>query len=318
MYVKMTQVILLSQKVINDVRIHKQRKGNLIGRGNVRNVGKPVTLAGRYYTDGADEIAFLNITSYRSGVIEDMPMLQILEAASRSIFVPLTVGGGIKSYRDELSGKTWSALEVASQYFRAGADKVSIGSDAVYSAEKFVIDNRVSDGTSSIESISKKYGRQAVVISIDPKRIYVQNIDSSNSRRVIVDLSTYGPLGPNGEMYCWYQCTVKGGREPRDICAVTLANICEELGAGEIMLNCIDMDGQCNGYDISLIKAVKNSVKIPVIASSGAGLERHFTDVFLKTDVHAALAAGIFHREEVQIMAVKAHMKKSGIPCRKC
>lgn len=94
-------------------------------RGGVRNLGKPVALASRYYQEGADEIAFLNITSYRQGVIEDMPMLHVLEEASKNIFVPLTVGGGIRSYTDPETQTTWSALEVASRYFRAGADKVS-------------------------------------------------------------------------------------------------------------------------------------------------------------------------------------------------
>jgi len=96
------------------------------GRGGVRNLGKPVSLAARYYTEGADEIAFLNITSFRQGVIDDMPMLQVLEEASKNIFVPLTVGGGIRSYKCPTTSDTYSALEVASRYFRAGADKVSI------------------------------------------------------------------------------------------------------------------------------------------------------------------------------------------------
>jgi imidazole glycerol-phosphate synthase len=99
-------------------------------RGQVRNLGKPVALAGRYYKEGGDEIAFLNITSFRQGVIEDMPMLQVLEEASKSIFVPLTVGGGIRSYTDPVSGQTWSALEVAARYFRAGADKVRKNEEA--------------------------------------------------------------------------------------------------------------------------------------------------------------------------------------------
>lgn len=103
-------------------------------KGNVRNLGKPVALASRYYNEGADEIAFLNITSFRQGVLEDMPMLQVLEESSKSIFVPLTVGGGIRSYTDPASGQTWSALEVASRYFRAGADKVSHFSCACVSA----------------------------------------------------------------------------------------------------------------------------------------------------------------------------------------
>lgn len=107
-----------------DVR-ENHKEGVMEGRGGVRNLGKPVALATRYYTEGADEIAFLNITSFRQGVVEDMPMLQVLEQASKSIFVPLTVGGGIRSYTDPVSGKSWSALEVASRYFRAGADKVS-------------------------------------------------------------------------------------------------------------------------------------------------------------------------------------------------
>jgi glutamine amidotransferase/cyclase len=107
-----------------DVR-ENHKEGVTEGRGGVRNLGKPVGLASRYYQEGADEIAFLNITSFRQGVIEDMPMLHVLEEASKSIFVPLTVGGGIRSYKDPESGQTWSALEVASRYFRAGADKAS-------------------------------------------------------------------------------------------------------------------------------------------------------------------------------------------------
>jgi glutamine amidotransferase/cyclase len=106
-----------------DVR-ENEKEGVETGRGGVRNLGKPVGLASRYYQEGADEIAFLNITSFRQGVIEDMPMLQVLEEASKNIFVPLTVGGGIRSYTDPSSGQVWSALEVAARYFRAGADKV--------------------------------------------------------------------------------------------------------------------------------------------------------------------------------------------------
>jgi glutamine amidotransferase/cyclase len=108
-----------------DVR-ENHKEGVTEGRGGVRNLGKPVALAARYYTEGADEIAFLNITSFRQGVLEDMPMLKVLEESSKSIFVPLTVGGGIRSYTDPATGQSWSALEVASRYFRAGADKVGI------------------------------------------------------------------------------------------------------------------------------------------------------------------------------------------------
>lgn len=286
----------------------------------VRNLGKPVALAKRYYDEGADEIAFLNITSFRQGVIEDMPMLHVLEEASKQIFVPLTVGGGIRSYTDPVTQQTWSALQVASRYFRAGADKVSLGSDAVEAAQQLVANAHVATGQTAIEQISKVYGVQAVVVSIDPKRVYLAESDdaaaTTNPNHVVVDLDTLGPVGPNDEKRCWYQCTVKGGRETRDICAVTVAKAVERLGAGEIMLNCINMDGQGQGFDLALMQAVSSAVSIPVIASSGAGQPEHFTNVFTQTGVQAALAAGMFHRKEVEINAVKQHMRDHGIPAR--
>lgn len=298
-----------------DVR-ENHKEGVVAGRGGVRNLGKPVALAARYYEEGADEIAFLNITSFREGVVDDMPMLQVLEEASKSIFVPLTVGGGIRSYTDPKTGQTWSALEVAARYFRAGADKVSIGSDAVYASEALVASDYKKDGATSIEVISHVYGAQAVVVSIDPKRVYVPSKGNvGDKRHVVVELDD-GSVGPNGEKYCWYQCTVNGGRDARDICAVTVAKAIQHLGAGEIMLNCIDMDGQGMGYDLPLMKAVTEAVSVPVIASSGAGDEGHFVEVFSVTGVQAALAAGMFHRKEVAIEACKAAMRNIGITAR--
>jgi len=149
------------------------------GRGDVRNLGKPVALCKRYYEDGADEIVFLNITSFRQGVIDDLPMLQVLEQSSENVFVPLTVGGGIREYTDPQTGVSYSALDVASRYFRAGADKVSIGGDAVYAVEEY-LQTKVLSGLSSIELISKHYGAQAVVVSIDPKRVYVPAAEASS------------------------------------------------------------------------------------------------------------------------------------------
>ena len=287
------------------------------GRGDVRNLGKPVGLCETYYADGADEVVFLNITSFRNGVIEDLPMLQVLEKSSEKCFVPLTVGGGIREYVDPVGNK-WSALDVAARYFRAGADKVSIGGDAVYSVEEYLSSN-MKTGKSSIEQISNHYGAQAVVVSIDPKRVYVSSPSDAPSGMTVVQLreGDKGGFGPNGECYCWWQATVKGGRETRNVDAITVAKISELLGAGEIMLNCIDFDGQGNGYDEALITAVSNSITIPVIASSGAGAVEHFSDIFKSTNVSAALAAGIFHRKEVPIQSVKQHLVDSSIPCRK-
>jgi glutamine amidotransferase/cyclase len=202
-------------------------------------------------------------------------------------------------------------LDVAGEYFRSGADKVSIGSDAVYAAEKFYANDCVPDGTSAIETIAHCYGSQAVLISVDPKRVYVK--DPSETNHHVIE--TPYP-GPNGEKYCWYQCTVKGGREGRDMDVRQLVTACERLGAGEILLNCMDKDGTNSGYDIELIKDVKSAVRIPVVASSGAGKVEHFTEVFKETQVESALAAGIFHRKEVPIEAVKSHLKQSGILVR--
>ena len=269
--------------------------------GTVRNLGKPVELAKRYYLEGADEITFLNITGFRDFPLQDMPMLKVLEETSRQVFVPLTIGGGIRDFTDK-DGKSYTSLEVASEYFRSGADKISIGSDAVIIAEAYVKTGEKT-GKSAIETISYVYGAQAVVISIDPRRVYV-NAPEDVPHKVI---KTEVP-GPNGEGYCWYQCTVKGGREGRPMDAVTLAKACEELGAGEILLNCIDKDGTNSGFDIELINAVKNAVTIPVIASSGAGCEAHFHEVFTKTNAESALAAGIFHRQEVPIGDVKTYL----------
>ncbi|KAI3433306.1 hypothetical protein D9Q98_003124 [Chlorella vulgaris] len=278
--------------------------------GEVRNLGKPVELAGRYFDEGADEVTFLNITGFRDFPLGDLPMLEVLRQASKGVFVPLTVGGGIREFTDG-SGKHYSALQVAAEYFRSGADKVSIGSDAVYAAEEYLANGGKKAGGTAIEQISRVYGAQAVVVSIDPRRVYVAAPGDTEHLTV----KTSKP-GPNGEQYCWWQCTVMGGREGRDVDAVQLAKAVEDLGAGEILLNCIDNDGAGQGFDIELVDAVSSAVTIPVIASSGAGTPEHFSEVFQKTKAAAALAAGIFHRREVPITAVKEHLNSSGIPAR--
>ena len=269
--------------------------------GTVRNLGKPAELAEQYYQEGADEIIFLHITGFRDFPLEDMPMIEVLKQTSQKVFVPLTIGGGIRDYT-AANGKTYTALEVATAYFRSGADKVSIGSDAVLIVEEFLKTGRKT-GKSAIEEISQAYGRQAIVISVDPRRVYVSAPDKVDHH--VIETTQ---LGPHGEKYCWYQCTIKGGRESRDLDAVTLAKACEELGAGEVLLNCIDKDGTNSGFDIELINAVKQAVTIPVIASSGAGNPQHFADVFNHTDVESALAAGIFHRREISIGEVKRYL----------
>lgn len=312
----------LAKRVIACLDVRSNDKGDLVvtkgdqydvrehtNENEVRNLGKPVELAGQYYEDGADEVSFLNITGFRDFPLGDLPMLQVLRLASENVFVPLTVGGGIRDFTDA-NGRHYTSLEVASEYFRSGADKISIGSDAVYAAEEF-LKTGIKSGKSSLEQISRVYGNQAVVVSIDPRRVYIKSPNDVKFKSVTVT----NP-GPNGEEYAWYQCTVNGGREGRPIGAYELAKAVEELGAGEILLNCIDCDGQGKGFDIDLVKLISDAVSIPVIASSGAGAPEHFSEVFRKTNASAALAAGIFHRKEVPIQAVKEHLLNEGIEVR--
>lgn len=292
-----------------DLVVTKGDQYDVRDKGEVRNLGKPVELARRYYEEGADEITFLNITGFRDFPMEDQPMLEVLQRTSEKVFVPLTIGGGIREFTDS-NGKEYSSLDVAAEYFRSGADKISIGSDACYTAEEY-LQTQKKTGKSSIEQISYVYGAQAVVISVDPRRVYVKNPEDTAHNTIKTTIP-----GPEGEMYCWYQCTVRGGREGRDLDAVQLASSCEALGAGEILLNCIDKDGTNSGFDFELINHVRSAVSIPVIASSGAGSAAHFVDVFNETDAEAALAAGIFHRREVPIAEVKQALKQNGVEIR--
>lgn len=318
--------------------VREKQQAEEVG-GQVRNLGKPVDLALRYYLEGADEIVFLNITSFRSCPLQDQPMLSVLSNAAASIFVPLTIGGGIKDSTDP-DGTRHSAKEVADEYFRAGADKVSIGSEAVLAVEELlqragskdvaeVKDSHLT-GQTGIEEISKAYGKQAVVVSIDPRRVYVDSVDQVDQahRACVVE-------GQEGKAYAgkswWYRCTIKGGREDRDVDVVQLAKGVERLGAGEVLVNSIDQDGQSRGFDRQLIDLVRSSVSIPVVASSGAGSAKHFEDIFTPqplarpgakagshfSSVEAALAAGIFHRKQVGIDEVKDALAKAGFEIRR-
>lgn len=264
-----------------------REKSGVDAGGQVRNLGKPVDMAKKYYEQGADEVTFLNITSFRNCPLVDTPMLEILRRASETVFVPLTIGGGIRDTVDT-DGTHVSALDVATMYFKSGADKISVGSDAVTVAEEFYQAGAQLSGKTAIETISKAYGNQAVVVSVDPKRVYVDKPEDTNHHTI----KTKYPNAA-GQSFCWYQCTIKGGRETRDIDVRQLVQAVEAMGAGEILLNCIDKDGSNSGFDLELINDVKAAIEIPVIASSGAGVPDHFAEVFEHTSTDAALGAGM-------------------------
>ena len=292
----------------------------------VRNLGKPVALALRYFESGADEICLLNITSFRNSPLLDQPMIAVVQEAASKIFVPLTIGGGIKATVDP-DGTPRSAVEIASAYFRAGADKVSIGSEAVSSVERLREREDKADGTSPIETIARVYGRQAVVVSVDPRKVYVDPslydaktgvYDGPYADEVVRGKSALGTLMDKADIdrAWWYQCTIKGGREARPLSVKQLVQGAETLGAGEILVNSIDRDGTNAGFDLDLVDLVRRSVRIPVVASSGAGSAAHFVDVFERTGVEAALAAGIFHRREVEVSEVKKLCRGRGVIVR--
>ena len=297
----------------------------------VRNLGKPVALSQKYYEQGADEVCFLNITSFRSSALQDQPMLEVVRAAAETVFVPLTIGGGIKDTVDP-DGTARSALEVAGAYFRSGADKVSIGSEAVLAVEELLERRKNGQGPTGktgIETISTGYGSQAVVVSIDPKRVYLDTT-SPDWFETFNKSTAHGPCVITGETSTtrtkseetgkawWYQCTISGGRATRDIDVIQLARGVEELGAGELLLNSVDRDGSGKGFDLDLINLVKNAVRIPVVSSSGAGGVGDFEEVFRETGTEAALAAGIFHRGEVGIDEVKKGLQEREMAVRRC
>lgn len=227
---------------------------------NLRDAGDPVEAAIAYDKQGADELVFLDITasSDSRAIVTDM-----VSAVANSIFIPFTVGGGIRTVDD------------FTDILRAGADKVSVNSAAVKNPD-------------IINEASYKFGSQCVVCAIDAKR-----------------------TGNSWEVY------INGGRIPVGMDAVKWAVEAEKRGAGEILLTSMDCDGQKQGYDLELTKAVSESVGIPVIASGGAGALEHFYDAFTEGKADAVLAASLFHFGEIPIPVLKEYLDVKGIPVRK-
>ncbi|PHU02249.1 Imidazole glycerol phosphate synthase hisHF, chloroplastic, partial [Capsicum chinense] len=238
----------------------------------------------------ANEFSFLNNTAFREFPLGDQPMLQVLRYASGNVFVPLTVGGGIRDFTDG-NGRYYSSLEVASEYFRPGA------------AEEY-LKSGVKTGKSSLEQISQVYGNQAVVVSIDPRWVYVKDLKAVEFKTMKVQMEK----NMHGISARWAATLLSVGEKAvRPIGAYEFAKAVVELGAGEILLNCIDCDGvvafltscQGKGFDIDLIKLISDAVSIPVIASGVTGAVEHFTEVFRETNASAAHAARISDRKEV-------------------
>jgi len=240
---------------------------------DLKYTGDPVEMAKRYNEAGADEFVFLDITASADG---RETMLGVVEDVADEVFIPLTVGGGIRTRED------------IKETLRAGADKVSITTGALERPEL------INEGAAA-------FGSQCIVISVDARRRF----DEGGEHYFDVD----------GES-CWFECTKKGGRDGTGIDVIEWAKEAESRGAGELFVNSIDKDGTKDGYDVPLTDAVCDAVDTPVIASSGCGGPEDAYEIFTEADADAALAASIFHFDEYSIRDVKEYLDERGVPVR--
>ncbi|HLD41274.1 MAG TPA: imidazole glycerol phosphate synthase subunit HisF [Candidatus Omnitrophota bacterium] len=238
---------------------------------DLQDAGDPVEIAKRYETEEADELVFLDITAsaQNRGII-----LDVVRRAAENVFMPLTVGGGIRDLSD-IRG-----------LLNAGSDKVSLNTAAVRNPRL-------------IRDASSKFGSQCIVVAIDAKK-KLKGTQEHKSTRAREELEVY----------------INGGRTPTGLDAIEWARKAERLGAGEILLTSMDSDGTKNGYDLELTRAVTVAVNIPVIASGGAGKKEDFYAVLTKAGADAALAASLFHYQELTIKEVKNYLKKKGVKVR--
>jgi imidazole glycerol-phosphate synthase subunit HisF len=254
---------MLAKRVIPCLDVDRGRVVKGTNFLNLRDAGDPVAVAARYEQDGADELVFLDITASHEG--RDI-MLDVVSRTAEQVFMPLTVGGGIRTIED-IRG-----------LLLAGCDKVSINSAAVRDPE-------------FVRAAALRFGSQCIVVNIDPKRI------ERDGREV-------------------WEVHINGGRIGTGLEAVAWARRVEELGAGEIVLTCMDADGTKDGYDLEMTAAVSQAVSIPVVASGGAGRPEHLADAVTLGKADAALAASIFHFGEYTIQETKRLMAERGIPVR--
>lgn len=250
---------MLTRRIIPCLDVHDGRVVKGVNFVNLRDAGDPVEIAQAYNQAGADELVFLDITAsaHKRGIMQE-----VVAKTAEQVFIPLTVGGGIRTVED------------FRRILHSGADKISINSPAI------------KDPT-LISRAAEKFGSQCVVVAIDAKLM-------------------------DGH----YQVFLNGGRVDAGLDAVEWAMEAERLGAGELLLTSMDADGTKAGYDIALTKAIGSAVKIPIIASGGAGALDHFYDVIAQADASAVLAASLFHYNELTIRQVKEYLRDKGIAVR--
>jgi len=252
---------MLTKRIIACLDVNAGRVVKGVQFQQLRDAGDPAELAAAHSRAGADEVVLLDISATNE---KRATLTDTVRRTARELFIPFTVGGGIRSLDDAIA------------VFDAGADKISINSAAL--ADPFLITR-----------IAERYGSQAVIVAIDAKRI-------------------------NGEAR--FEAYVSGGRNPTGRDAIAWSREAEERGAGEILLTSMDRDGTGAGFDCDLIRACSETVRIPVIASGGAGDTQSFVDVFNRGRADAALAASIFHFGLRRLADLKQELQSAGIPVR--
>ena len=255
--------LMLAKRIIPCLDVHAGRVVKGVNFVNLQDAGDPVEIAKRYEQQGADELVFLDITA--SHEQRDI-ILDVVSRTSEVIFMPLTVGGGIRTVDD------------IRRLLQAGCDKVSINSRAVTNPE-------------FVREAALKFGSQCIVVNIDPKRIQRDGKE-------------------------FWDVHINGGRVPTGLEAVAWAREVERLGAGEIVLTCMDADGTKNGFDLEITRAVADAVSIPVVASGGAGSPEHLYQAVTTGGASAALAASIFHYGTYTIEETKRYMAERGVTVR--
>lgn len=265
---------MLAKRVIPCLDVDNGRVVKGVSFVNLRDAGDPVELAKFYDEQGADELVFLDITASHE---ERNIMKDVAAKVAEQVFIPYTVGGGLRSIED------------IREMLSTGCDKIALNSAAVKNPQL-------------IKEASEKFGNQCIVVAIDAKRVEIG--------------SGTIPKNQDGDCPR-FEVFINGGRLATGKDAIEWAKKVESLGAGEILLTSMDCDGQKNGYELELTKLVTEAVNIPVIASGGAGKLEHFSEVIEKSDADAVLAASLFHFGELKVKEVKDYLLQKGIEIRK-
>lgn len=283
---------MLAKRIIPCLDVKDGRVVKGVSFVNLRDAGDPVENAKYYDEQGADELIFLDITASHE---KRKIILDVVERTAEDVFMPLTVGGGIKS------------LEDIRDLLNAGCDKVSLNTTAVKDPY-------------FVTKAAERFGSQCIVVAIDAKRVPAEMSDASGEEWLDrpglteVRLDPAADRGRGGEGR--WAISTHGGREMKRIDALKWARKMEEFGAGEFMLTSMDMDGTKNGYDIELTRAISEAAKIPVIASGGAGNLLHLYEGLVEGRADAVLAASIFHFREYTIREAKEYLNSRGVAVR--